>query len=133
MSCSSPRRMVVFPAPEGADSTKRMPVCRPLMTLRPPDVRRVQGERDCFCLSYQIGGGNFPSACARSVAGHRYRSLQVLYLFPDPLVLGAQLDHQLSEARVLALGADGVALAGHLLAEEVQPPPDGVFLPEHPL
>ena len=55
-------------------------------------------------------------------------SLDVGYLLADLVDLASQDDDELREADVCDLGACGVDLAVHLLAEELEPPSDRLGL-----
>ena len=67
-----------------------------------------------------------------SISGHAWENttarllLDVLDLLAHALDLGLQLDDRVRDHGVLALGADRVGLAGHLLEEEIEAPAHGV-------
>src|SRR3954466_3325398 len=98
-SPSSLREIVVLPAPEGEERTSISPRC---LTSTKPDDPAVP-----------------------LISGF---SLDILDLLAQLLDRGLQLDADIGEADIGALGAERVGLAVELLAEEVELAPDGTAL-----
>lgn len=83
---SSLRRTVVFPTPEGPETTTNLP-------------------REDFAVVTQWTPHPLPPE----------PSLDVLDHLPEPLDRRLDLDHLPGDLHVVGLGADGVCLAGHFL------------------
>src|SRR5262245_34246194 len=99
-SPSSLREIVVLPAPEGEERTSIKP--RRLTSMKPDDPAPL-------CDRWPLMDSS---------------SLDVLDLLAQLLDRGFELDADIGEADIGALGAKRVGLAVEFLAEEVELPPD---------